>query len=66
MSKYIIKVNRKKLYVKYLMDWTINSTIVPIMTDNIDNSLVFDNKKEVDTLLTKLSKNFNNLTILEV
>lgn len=63
MNKFVIKVNRKKLYVYCLFEF--NGMTIPIMTDNVDNAKIFD-KKEGEKLVNKLSKNFKSLVLQEI
>lgn len=65
MEKFIIRVNHKKLYLKYLMTWETNNTIVPLMTDDINFALIFE-KKEAEKIVNKLSKNYKNITTFQL
>lgn len=63
MNKFVIKVNRKKLYL--CSSFEFNGTIIPVFDDELDLALIFD-KKEGEKLVNKLSKNFNNLILQQI
>ena len=64
MNKFVIKRNRKKMYVSHYFEF--NGMIVPLFDDELDYALVFENKKEAEKLLKILSKNFNSLVLQEI
>lgn len=63
MNKFVIKINRKKMYVSSYFEF--NGTIIPVFDDELDLALIFD-KKEGEKLVNKLSKNYNNLVLQEI
>lgn len=63
MNKFVIKVNRKKLYVSSYFEF--NGTIIPVFDSELDLALTFD-KKEGEKLVNKLSKNFKSLVLQQI
>ena len=63
MNKFVIKINRKKLYVSSYFEF--NGMIVPIFDDELKLALTFE-KKDGEKLVNKLSKNFENIVLQEI